>query len=90
MDIPDWLSKFEAQGIWHLIDPPNFLDIDASQIVIVMFESQFHKAWTNQGVKALKDEAPQRLKRTGWDSVRLSLSDNRSVRFFYTVPAVIQ
>jgi hypothetical protein len=48
-----------------------------------MLESQFHKAWTNQGVKALKAEAPRRLKREGWDSVRRALSTTIRYGLFY-------
>ena len=70
--------------------PPTFPVINNCRIVIVILESQFHKAWNNQGVKELKAEAPQRLKREGWDPVRRALSTTIRYELFLTMPAVIQ
>lgn len=41
---------------------------------IVTFEAAVHKAWVRGGAKTIKQEAPQRLKKEGWESVRPALS----------------
>ncbi|KJA23167.1 hypothetical protein HYPSUDRAFT_163391 [Hypholoma sublateritium FD-334 SS-4] len=40
----------------------------------VSFEAQLYNAWVQGGAKTIKQEAPQRLKKEGWDSVRFALS----------------
>lgn len=38
------------------------------------FEAQLYNAWVQGGAKTIKQEAPQRLKKEGWESVRFALS----------------
>ena len=85
---PDWLSKFKDQGILSYWLLPSFLLLTMivnRRIVIVVLESQFHKAWTNQGLKPSKIDSEAR--RLG--SCPPGPVDNHSVWVFFKAVILI-
>jgi hypothetical protein len=70
VDSPDWIDKYNHQGDFPLVS----LNVHIYTDFIVELECGITGAWPFGGAKLVQEEAPRRLKSSGWTPVRRAIS----------------
>jgi hypothetical protein len=83
IDSPDWNEKYNRQGMFSLV----FASFESYVAAVVQLECGITGAWHYGGAKLVQEEAPRRLKTSGWAAVRLALST--TVRYAHTLILII-
>jgi hypothetical protein len=83
IDSPDWNEKYNRQGMFSLV----FASFESYVAAVVQLECGITGAWHYGGAKLVQEEAPRRLKTSGWAAVRRALST--TVRYAHTLILII-